>query len=39
MSDNKILRAILVVLILIGLGFLARALWGEQLSEYNFKAA
>lgn len=27
MSDHKLLRAILVVLILIGLGFLVRALW------------
>lgn len=30
MSDNKLLRAILVVLILIGLGFLVRALLGRD---------
>ena len=29
MSDNKLLRAILIVLVLIGLGFAVRALWGE----------
>lgn len=33
MSDHKVLRAILVVLSLIGLGFVVWALWGEKIKQ------
>ena len=33
MSDHKVLRAILVVLALMGLGFVVWALWGDKLKE------
>jgi hypothetical protein len=34
MSDHKLLRAILIILTLIGLGVAVRALWGEDLKKY-----
>jgi hypothetical protein len=33
MSDHKVLRAILVVLTLIGLGYVAWALWGDKIER------
>jgi hypothetical protein len=35
MSDHKVLRAILIVLTLIGVGVASRALWGEKLKELS----
>lgn len=33
MSEHKVLRAILIVLTIIGVGSAVRALWGEQIRE------